>query len=158
MSSTLSDDLWRDYSCRHMLPAACCLCVSAWRTAWFRRCRPRPPRCTAALLLPSSAGSSAAEESPRPAGAPSPSRRYAAAGTEHTHTGQGKFLLTYDSKHNAVHCVCGFPTCRFSSIILSRAWMKSSSSAQATCFSPPPRIVTSFTHRRQINMTALTNL
>lgn len=31
-------------------------------------------------------------------------------------------------------------TCRFSSIILSRACMKSSSSAQATCFSPPPRI------------------
>lgn len=27
---------------------------------------------------------------------------------QNTHTGQGKFLLTYDSKHNAVHCVCGF--------------------------------------------------
>lgn len=57
----------------------------------------------------------------------------------------GKFL--YDSKHKAVHCAHGFPTCRFSSIILSRAWMKSSSSAQATCFSPPPRIVTSYTQR-----------
>ena len=37
-------------------------------------------------------------------------------------------------------------TCRFSSIILSRAWMKSSSSAHATCFRPPPLMVTSCMH------------
>lgn len=46
-----------------------------------------------------------------------------------------------------------FHTCRFSSIILSRAWMKSSSSAHATCFSPPPRMVTSFTNTQEVNAT-----
>lgn len=64
------------------LPAACCPCGSAWRTAWCWSRQSLPPPRTAVRTPPSSADSSAAEEWPRPAGAPSPPRHCAAAETE----------------------------------------------------------------------------
>lgn len=74
------------------VPAACCLFGSAWRTAWCWSRQSLPPPCTAVLTPPSSADSLAAEEWPRPAGAPSLPRHCAAAETDNT-SGRRKILI-----------------------------------------------------------------
>lgn len=70
---------------------------------------------------------------------------------------ENSMLYLLSQQNNVCFNIC-LRTCRFSNIILSKAWIKSSSSAQATCFRPPPRIITSYMAQIQTHILQLDHL